>query len=78
MALATLIHEMPWQCVAATRWQEPRNRETAATVESGAPVCQAASGGICPRLSIFRDFKDTVYPLLESDTLFLECRLYCV
>ena len=27
--------------------------------------------------ALFRDFKDTLYPLFESDTLFLECVLYC-
>ena len=28
-------------------------------------------------LHVIRDFKDTVYPFFESDTLFLEC-LFCV
>ena len=30
-----------------------------------------------PKAEVIRDFKDTVCPFFESDTLFLECVLYC-
>ena len=39
-----------------------------------APVLRSAPG--FHQALIFRDFKDTVSPFFESDTLFLECRLY--
>ena len=35
------------------------------------PKSHEPFGGI--QRVVFRDFKDTVYPFLESDTLFLEC-----
>ena len=33
----------------------------------------ASRGDPCSAAPLVRDFKDTVYPFFESDTLFLEC-----
>ena len=42
-------------------------------MKAAAAASAAAVPGLMMRLEVIRDFKDTVYPFFESDTLFLEC-----